>query len=607
MLLTLTAVASHPVGTDTKTPFSPMDLRYKELPMCKEQTVVAHYRIDQPPACDGLNSKESRTFIGDIFNPPPTQILVKAVACSIRKDSASYTTYFFYGQSTQDEKTEFYPPSQSDCRLWTRQHRSRFGRLVRSNQESNTLTTRNPLKPNFAWHGTNYESQRNAILTETTLAFNTHSGLAQHVVETIQSCATHEGWCRSERSLYDFPPFNLTCTTIRSAIKQNTTIIHHTSASSSFFQIPDVDIAFSDLVECPESIKRCFSDYRFVKCTLALYIVASNDASAESTAGHILYNQTTSFTTNDVFKLTLAQSLSSLAINLDYEIDMLRSEMIRFACLSTRIQLINLRAAQYLTPSAVLSTLLRRQAYATIGVSTLQEISCTNVSAVLHPTLWVGERFSARPILSIYFNNKTELAQWTREGYLRHGLKEFTTPQRGLTIFQINGETIIFRNGSIEKNNFPLIQAIGIDNSFADIPQERPDPSLFLERITFTPSPLSLEYLQQSFQSLFELNSAQLSAYGIKDQQIHAFTHKPSFSTTTPQILELISDKINPTQSIVTTVYSWASKVWTTAATALLCYAMIAFINRTIRRALLPHSTKVQQETAANPTAGSKA
>ena len=124
VLLILIIPMSHAHGARTP---QQKDLRFKNLEICNEDAIVAQYRIDDSPTCDALQPEESYTFAGDIFYPPQTQIKIKATTCSIRKDSASYTAYFFGGESTQDESTQFLPPSQKSCREWERQRISPFG------------------------------------------------------------------------------------------------------------------------------------------------------------------------------------------------------------------------------------------------------------------------------------------------------------------------------------------------------------------------------------------------------------------------------------------------------------------------------------------------
>ena len=114
----------------------------------------------------------------------------------------------------------------------------------------------------------------------------------------------------------------------------------------------------------------------------------------------------------------MSQSMISLSLNMENTFRTLRDEMLRLHCQNARVQITNLRATQYVNPSAALSVILNKPAYATMGSSTLQEITCVKVSATLKPSLWVGDRLASRPIFHVEFQDSTRQAQLTRGGHL---------------------------------------------------------------------------------------------------------------------------------------------------------------------------------------------
>ena len=215
---------------------SPIDLRFTDLPLCFENTVARHYILDDPPVCTGLSADNTTSFLGDVFAPPPSQQLVKAVACALKRESISLTKWFFQSETKQDHVIKYTPISRAECLQWHRQQTSRLGRLERVNQGTTVFSTRNRLKTYFSWPKTNYFSVENAIMQETSISFNTFTGVAQHMVDPILSCDTKEGYCTSEQFIYTFQPLNLTCLDSHTPLKLNTTILFHKSPHSSFFR-----------------------------------------------------------------------------------------------------------------------------------------------------------------------------------------------------------------------------------------------------------------------------------------------------------------------------------------------------------------------------------
>ena len=558
--------------------------------------MIAHYKLDSPPSCDNLEQKRTYSFNADVFRPPTSQHPVKAIACTIKKESASFTTYVTWAQSTQDRSLSFNPASLEQCHRWQKQQLSAYGRLHPTDR--NTLSTQNQLIPYFSWTGTNYRSVHNAILTETDLVFHTTSGTAQHAIDLITKCVPQEGFCLSKKFIYIFQPLNLTCLGTHIPLKMNTSVLFHDGPVSDFFQIPAVDLAFSDLVPCPQFVRHCYPEYKTHRCTFSNFVIASNDAISDLLNNHTILKQPEKRTNINGLTLSLAETLSSMALELDEEVESLRAETIRVSCLSSRIQLINLAATQLVTPSAVLSSLIHRKAFATMGTSTLQEIPCSNTTATLHPSLWIGGRFSARPILTVRFNNQSEIAQWTREGYLKHGIYSFMPPHPGHTIFDINGRTFIFLNGTLLNHGGPLIHRIGLHNELKELTHYRPEPSVFVDQISFAPSPYGFEYLQRAFDALSTLTQAQLSAFGITNQQYNDFTTKPIYTSSFPKILDFIRQKMNPASSLLSWIYFVLSKFWTTGATVLLFYMIFAAVMRHIRAAKLHQSAPPPQVIA---------
>ena len=98
-----------------------------------------------------------------------------------------------------------------------------MGHLIRARPGAQTFTTRNAIEEKWKYAATVYSSTRNAILTNTTLSFNTVTGVAQHAFDP-PSAATHLRAAASRANTFIYldhltpnarPPRNHYCPTRR--------------------------------------------------------------------------------------------------------------------------------------------------------------------------------------------------------------------------------------------------------------------------------------------------------------------------------------------------------------------------------------------------------
>jgi hypothetical protein len=191
---------------------------------------------------------------------------------------------------------------------------------------------------------------------------------------------------------------------------------------------------------------------------------------------------------------------------------------------------------------------------------------------------------AARPIVLIDFNNISIETEWTRGGYLRRGIKQHVPPNGGHSIFKIEDKIFVFGNGTLLEEDLPTIRSVGINQQTSSIPRSLPDPTNLVERFSSYSSPVGFDYIQQTLETLSLLNSAQLSAHGIEDSELHTFTNNP-LSSYTQSFSQYIKEKINPSSSVLYVFYKWATFFWVTIATLLLLYIFFASIVRSIKSA----------------------
>ena len=564
-----------------------MDLRFPNVTLCLEGHVVKNYLLDNPPSCEDLSATQTTQFTADVFAPPPSQYDVKAVSCSLITMTTRYT-YWFFGSKTQTKGPVVTSSARSvmDCHRWKKQLFVKgIGRLRRITPDSTTFMTNNAPRPIYSWPTEVTVTTRNARLTDTLISFDLTTGAAQHPFDPRLNCEPERGYCYSSTSMYTFTPLSLSCLETQKPLVTNTTIFLHEFRDRHLFQTPKIDLAFTSLIQCPEHVRKCYSHYRTVRCTTTHFVVASVDDNAVKLNLTPFSKSLKTARTRDRSALVLAQTISGLAGNLDYEIALLREEQLRLQCRNTRIMLTNLRATQLVNPSAVLTTILNRPAYATMGSSTLQEISCMRVSAVLKPSLWVGNRLASRPIFLVEYANTTREAQWTTGEYLRWDLRDFMPKHPGFMIFRIQNRNFVFLNGTLKERHLPKIETLSLPNSNVEIPRADPDPAFLAQFFHDTAPPLGLDYLHQALNALASINTAQLISQGADEEELLTFQNTPVTHDQQTTVLSRIGGLFGQSESIWTTVPRWLSYFWATLATLLTLTTVAAATCRLIRRA----------------------
>ena len=429
-----------------------------------------------------------------------------------------------------------------------------------------------------------YSSTRNAILTNTTLSFNTVTGVAQHAFDPLLRCNPLKGRCESSQYIYIFRPFDPKCEATAKPLLPNATVFRHNFGSRNVFQIPRLDLAFSSLHPCPNHINSCYKQYPALRCTKTNFVIGLNNATDPSLLQSGKPPNPGKEGQHTQFANVMSQSMISLSLNMENTFRTLRDEMLRLHCQNARVQITNLRATQYVNPSAALSVILNKPAYATMGSSTLQEITCVKVSATLKPSLWVGDRLASRPIFHVEFHNSTREAQLTRGGYLRWKLRDFMPRNSGFTIFTIKGKNFAFLNGSLQDKHTPNVITLGLPSNDMPRPDDEPDSEILARMFDAIPS-IGLDYLHQTVEAIHTITSTHLAANGINRDALIKFADSPITPIENQNFLTTLRETFSTPYPLVHTIFKWATAFWVSAATLGSIYLIIAISSRNCIRA----------------------
>lgn len=499
-----------------------MDLRFNTLSLCFEEKVQQNYYLEDPPVCNDIEPQKTTKFTADVFAPPPSQHAVDTTTCSLHSYTTKYQWFFFGSYYEKIVENSDVAVSPAECKLWMKRRVStKWGRLRKTSLAENTYSTSNTPKPQWVWNDRRFVRTTNALMSDTTITFNMKTGDAAHPFDHLLVCEPSKGVCTSKKNTYIFKPFQPHCYGTQDDLKKNTTILAHSYKNTYLYQAPGLDLAFSSLIKCPQSVEACYSNrYKHVYCTTTHYTIVTNEEITNVVNDRKFGNQQNFSTNNDPRALLISQAISSLGTSMNYEIQTLKEELILLQCRNVRVMLTNLRATQYVNPSAALSVALNRQAFATMGSESLQEIACTPVRSILRPSLWVGNRLAARPIFEIEYRNKTRVAQLTNGGYLRWGLREFMPKHAGYMVFQIQKKTFVFLNGTLIEDGLPTIVEVGLPTSDISLPQINTDQTILANTLGTYPPPIGLDYLHSTLSALLEINRAQLTSLGINEDEL---------------------------------------------------------------------------------------
>ena len=495
-----------------------------QLALCN-QNIEGVYTIDSPPSCKEITQSNTKSLEISVVYPQPMAFNVEATACAVREQVSRYWWNTVWGSVKRTIIDQKVPARPDQCEKWKQTLRDpKMGRLEATNGNDQFYTTRNPEIPDYHWPWGKTVKTYNGELTKTRLSFSSITGKGKHFYEYLKNCDASTGICYSTHRVYIFTPFEVKCGYTGKRPKRNLQMQVHTSENGQYYLIKDENLAFTQLLQCPKRINDCHRNTLFVRCTATHFVILSNDT--ETLGKYQGSNKNTSEThkqSKEEMGISpsveiISQEFQSLAIKLDAEITALRDNILSLQCLNTRAILTNLQSSAIIAPSQTLSLLLQRQVKAVRGISTLQELHCETVRAVLETSLWYEGRYLSTPIFHVIYGGSSYTAQWMSDGYLRKGVRDFSQPDGGRAIFQLGSEFVEFHNGTLLLGNTTEIKTLHlpggnknlpIDHTYVDTWQLGND----LENLTEV---WSLDGLHRSLQTLIELTAERFGVEGIE-------------------------------------------------------------------------------------------
>ena len=132
-----------------------------------------------------------------------------------------------------------------------------MGRLGAMDDTDQFYTTRNPVIPEYNWPYGRTVITRNAELTKTQLSFSSITGKAKHFYDHLENCLAGAGYCYSKERLYTFKPFEVRCGYTGKPPKTNLQMQIHIGGGNQYYLIRNGNLAFTQLLRCPERINAC--------------------------------------------------------------------------------------------------------------------------------------------------------------------------------------------------------------------------------------------------------------------------------------------------------------------------------------------------------------
>ena len=384
------------------------------LPLCSGN-VRKHYIIDNPQPCATEGSDIQQIKV-DVTLPIQQSIDIEAYMCRKKMEVFECTYYFWGTQSCLVKSKTYVSVTTAECISAERTFQSPLGTLVPVNE--NSLSTSNILIPKFTWPVTNNILVENVELSYTKVIADVLTGKISHVslprikcenLTTLMTCLTSSWRLIS-------PKVDTSKCHNPKTIK-NASMEIYPLEGGNLYKIQKAQIVTTRLIECDEVVTTCLSkELKMIVCTPTGYII------------HIKENVPVNAENIKTLKLPteiriLEAAVASTALASKLQFSLIKKDIKQLLCNNNRATLVALQAAQKSTPSAVLSLLLGRKAFASYRNGVLQELECQNVTAILQPNLTLNNKISKRLLFNVHLGTSTIQAQWTTEGFLTQQLK----------------------------------------------------------------------------------------------------------------------------------------------------------------------------------------
>ena len=423
------------------------------LPYCTNE-VIETYKLTDPGHCQtGENS--TKTINGIVlYKPFDRFITLPATACRQRLEI--YTcVYFFFGAKTCTlVRTLYRPTDRRTCTLAYQRHYTADGSLLPENDQK--MATQNRLRPSYTWPTSKSIEVINFEMVSMTISKDVVENEYHHIQMGRLKCNVRLHTCTAGSWRLNYiDPVGKSCAN-RPKVKNATLTLHQTSRGF-LFEVKEANLITTAISRCAPNAEACLKKRKGTKflCTLS---------------GHVLeIPETSKIVTTNATEIkipatlrTIQQALVTVAHSSVLNAHLLEKYIKELTCESARASVVALMGSQRLNPSEVLSLILEKTVQAVYSAGTLRQLRCTDVQAVLQPTLKYKGHVANRPLFRAYLGNEAILTSLRQGRYLSSRITSTITSTKRRS-FAFNNTVLIFVNNTLTDAQ-PALKRVSIKN-----------------------------------------------------------------------------------------------------------------------------------------------
>ena len=437
------------------------------LPYCTNESVQSFKLID-PGKCDNQGNTTKQITPIKVYKPFNRVITLIGTACRRQTKTYNCILFFFGSKSCTLLKTEYHLMERKECELAYERHYTSAGRLLPDGDK--TMRTRNILKPSYYWPTGKLIKVINFEMAAITITKNIVTEEFHHISMGSLSCKRKFKTCVAGHWRINYVDSQeKSCETI--AKVENTTLIVHKTRRGFLFEVKQTNLIASILTKCQPDAIACLKpkDKTQFLCTLSGHVIEIPEES------HVETMDTTQVEIPASLR-SIQAAISTVAHGEYLNNRMLRQYLRTVTCETARANVVALMGSQKINPSEVLSLLLEKNVQATYTAGTLRQLRCSNVQAVLQPTLEYKGHISNRPLFMAYVGTEAILTSLRQGRFLSARISSTITLTKRKT-FNFNGSVLIFENNTLVDRQ-PALKKITIKNleieeeNFFDIQEE---------------------------------------------------------------------------------------------------------------------------------------
>lgn len=432
------------------------------LKLCHPSKPIREFSLKKPVTCTKRPAQKiSVCKDSDVFQVLSYSVPIQSYQCMFEETSFS-TVHWFFGSKTEDVTSYLVdPPDRYVCHLWALTKKdSTLGILKQTDPHMWNTDLQVQLK--YVWPTSATGKVRNAILTSTTIHYDSFNHKLVGPFPGISSCDIRKGYCLlgNQMLTWEFDKKELCPVTHLHSV----TLKYFAEESTFPFRLELVELGISihNFGACPETVQACLGNQLY--CTDSGFIIRYEKSCKSGltdslpvvnlSSSHISEMETA--LTGYIQEVADITALSFRKINTD--LAFLECKLENFV-----LELSRILSRQY--PGPILSSILHQPIGSHSAVMTgdiITEILCEDISAIVRPSLKYGDAYSTRPIVDFVYKNESTFGQVMYDNQVFLGIHYLERYQRGKTsIFEIDGHNYLFRDYALSHDDVD-IEAIGV-------------------------------------------------------------------------------------------------------------------------------------------------